>query len=106
MISEDTYKIYLKNLKNMIFKILPLYEEKSETFDEYLDTVIFELSGMKDVVAEHPHDIWYAKTFGKVKAIKKNTSRFDDKHIVKREVFGICSLIDKQLKELEGSENR
>lgn len=101
MINDKSYRFYLENLKNMIFKILPLYEEESETFDEYLDSVIFELSNLKDVVSEHPHDIWYVRTCTKIKGIKDNTSRFSDKKIVKREVFNSLSLIDKQLKELD-----
>lgn len=106
MINDKSYKLYLKNLKNMIYKILPLYEEKSGTFDEYLDSVIFELSNVKDVISELPHDIWYVRTCTKIKGIKNDTNRFDDKKIVKREVFNSLSLIDKQLKELESSDGK
>lgn len=102
MITLSSYRNYLISLKDMIFKVLPLYEEKSETFDEYLDSLYFELCGLAYVIEDLPHEVWYVKTIANLEAISYELSRFDDVRRVKKEVFNILKLIDKQIDQLKG----
>lgn len=103
MITMKSYKDYLIGLKNMIFKILPLYEESSETLEEYLDSLCFELYGLKHVIENLPHNEWHVKTLATLEAIKNEIPLdFDDTKKIKKEVFKMLSLIDKQIDQLKG----
>jgi hypothetical protein len=102
MINEKTYRIYLIDLKDDVFKVLPLYEEKSETFIEYLDSLLFELYGLEFVIEGLPHGIWYVKTLSILEEIFHLEMDWENHKRVKKEVFSLLRLIDKQINQLKG----
>ena len=102
MITEHSYREYLINLKDNIFKILPLYEEKSDTLVDYLSSLLFKLEGMKHVIDELPHDIWYVDTLNVLQGILHLEADWGKHKLVKSEVFCILRLIDKQIDRMKG----
>ena len=96
------YNEFLVRLKDSIFKILPLYEDENAHLTEYIDSLVnYELIGIKDLVHELPSDKWYLKTGATLVSLQEqvltnNTTQAQ----VKREVFKMLHLIEKQLKEL------
>ena len=52
-IDEIDFELYLIYLKNKIYKLLPLKEEKLE-WDKYLNTILVELSGLNSLFPNQP----------------------------------------------------
>lgn len=102
MIPEKTYRNYLIDLKDDLFKVLCLYEEKSETFDDYLDSLLFELYGLEYIIEELPHGLWYVKTLTKLEEISRLDSDWASVKRVKKEMFDSMRRIDKQIDGLKG----
>lgn len=102
MITLKSYRIYLIDLKDDVFKVLPLYEEKSETFIDYLDSLLFKLYGLEYVIDGLPHDIWYVDTLSVLEQIFHLELSWAYHKTVKKELFGVLRLIDKQIDQLKG----
>lgn len=49
-IPTELYINYLKKLIDKFFKIIPLKEEKSDTVDAYIESLVSELTGMHDLM--------------------------------------------------------
>ena len=52
-VDEIDFELYLISLKNKIYKLLPLKEEKLE-WDKYLNTILVELSGLNSLFPNQP----------------------------------------------------
>ena len=52
-IDEIDFELYLISLKNKIYKLLQLKEEKLE-WDKYLNTILVELSGLNSLFPNQP----------------------------------------------------
>lgn len=104
MISHKTYRNYLIDLKDDVYKVLCLYEEKSETFDDYLHSLIFEIKNLKYVIDDDlPHRLWYIKTLTKLEGIARLESNWDSHKLVKKEVLDIMNRrIDREIDKLKG----
>lgn len=102
MITKKTYRNYLIELKNMIFKVLPLYEEESETLNEYLSSLCDELYGLRNVIDDLPHGEWYVRTISTLEHINEEPLDYSNSKKLKKEVFKMLSLIDKQIDQLKG----
>lgn len=98
---SENLSIYLGNLVNRIFKILPLYEEENEGVIRCIDSLVFELSGLeellpKKLVAD------YVSLLSTLISVKKEIIREDnEKRIIKREIFK-CINITKNISEKIG----
>lgn len=103
MITEKTYVDYLYRLKDKLFATLCLYEEEVDTFDKHFESLVnIELKGLKYVIEDLPHDLWYAEAFARMVEIKKSYIHdFNHHKLMKSELFGIMKLIDNQLKQIE-----
>lgn len=101
-ISEKDYRNYLIQLKDRVWKILPMYEEKNETIEEYIDSVNFELFGLRGLIGELPHGIWYVKSLATLEQLKVETRLIGKQKKVKKEIFKILNTIDKQIDVLKG----
>lgn len=106
MITQNTYKDYLHKLKDKMYATLCLYEEEVDTFSQYFDSFLnVELKGLKYTIEDLPHDLWYVETIARLKSIericKEDEGKFSHEKTVRSELFGIMSLIDKQIKQLE-----
>lgn len=103
MIPEKTYRNYLIDLKDDLFVVLCLYEEKSDTFDSFVDSLLFDLYGLKHVLNDElPHRLWYVKTLNKLEGISRLESDWTHHKKVKKEIFDSMRRIDKQIDELKG----
>lgn len=88
-------KLYIKKLKNRIFKILPLFEEKNEGIATYIDSIIYEVYGLQYVVEEEVKPL--------IISILSILKHFHDDSLksdvnirqIKREVFHCLDLIEK-----------
>ena len=87
-ISDNVYKKYKEKLINNIYKILPMKEEKTETINVYIESVLYELIGMKKLLDE-------SCEICSIIAILENLIDEQDLKIVKREVFRAISLVKK-----------
>lgn len=101
-ITEKEYREYLIQSKDVIFKILPLYEEKNEHIKEYVESVSFELTGLRNLIEGLPYGIWYVKTLATLEQIKVECDVFDKTKLIKKEIFKLLRIIDKQIDELRG----
>lgn len=101
-ISEKDYRNYLIQLKDRVWKILPMYEEKNETIEDYIESVSFELFGLRKLIGDLPHGIWYVKSLATLKQLKVEVALIDRQRIVKKEIFKILNTIDKQIDVLKG----
>lgn len=89
-----------------MFATLCLYEEEVDTFDKYLSSFVnIELTGLKHVIENLPHDLWYTETLSRLKEIERicqqDNNQFSHQRLIRSEIFGIMNLIDRQLKHLE-----
>lgn len=100
--TTEEYVEFLVKLKDAIFKILPLYEDENVHLIEYLDSLVhYELVGIKGLLHELPSDKWYLKTVATLMSLQEQVSTNNTTQAqVKREVFKMLHLLEKQLKEL------
>lgn len=102
MIPIKTYRNYLIDLKDDIYTVLCLYEEKVDTFDSHLNSLLFELRNLSYVVEDDlPHRYWYVKTLSKLEGISRLESGWQQTKRVKKETFDLMNRIDKQISELK-----
>ena len=93
---------YLDSAVDKIFKILPLYEEKNETLDEYIESLILELRGF---VSEYGNVgvTDYISVISTLEGIRDMASDRGNQPKIKREVFKCIEIIKKVRNMLEGA---
>ena len=100
-IQLETYKLYLIDLKDMIFKILPLVEEDNEYVKEYIELLTDEVTGLREEIEFLPHRDWYVRTLSFLRVLEKMEDHNEkDKKRVKKIVFKMLNAIDKQLDKI------
>jgi len=114
LLTQKDYREYLIDLKNRVYKILPLYEElslykeaseykdESDCLSEYIDSVTFELYGLRKLIGDLPHGLWYVKSLATLEQMKIETLKVGVQKKVKKEIFKILKLIDNQIDVLKG----
>lgn len=92
--------IYLNSVVNSVFKILPLYEEQNVGVATYVESLIFELDGLQDIVTiEHSYE--YISLLSNLSSVKKEVEKEDGrKSVVKREVFKCINIIKNMVGKL------
>lgn len=80
---------YKKKLINRVYKILPMKEEKCETLNKYISSLIRELVGAK-LMSEYIED---KETFAIIIFTLEQLKDEEDLLIVKQEVFKTIKLI-------------
>jgi hypothetical protein len=103
MISNNERLVgYLDTLINSVFKVLPLYEENNEGVDTYVESLIFELYGLENVVNMESSSE-YISLLSTLESIKKEVAKTNsEKKIIKREVFKSINIIKTMLNKIEG----
>lgn len=93
---------YLDSAVDKIFKILPLYEEKNETLDEYIESLILELRGF---VSEYGNVgvTDYISVISTLEGIRNMAKDRGNQPKIKREVFKCIEIIKKVRNMLEGA---
>ncbi len=100
---DKVYAVYLEELKNRVFKILPLCEEKNNYIDKYLESLIHELKGLPKVYpcVLETETAWYVKvmsslyTFHEDYSIKELHSN-EAVARVRTQVFSMINMIDRE----------
>ena len=103
---KDNEKLttYLNSVVNSVFKILPLWEEQNVGVSTYIESLLFELYGLEEVVAlENSPE--YISLLSTLESVKKEVSKKDSKKsIIKREVFKCINIIKNMVGKLEEGE--
>jgi hypothetical protein len=96
--------MYLDSMINSVFKILPLYEEQNVGVAVYIESLIFELDGLQNVVAiEHSYE--YISLLSILSSVKNEAEKSDSKKsIIKREVFKCINIIKNMVGKLKEGE--
>ena len=101
-ITEQEYREYLIVLIDLVYKILPLYEEKNEYLVDYIDSACTEVKGIKKIIGDLPNMIWHHRVLAILEQLKEEV-QLDQHHKIKKETFKMINLIDKQINELKGA---
>lgn len=84
-ISQEDWVKYLKKLKNDVFKLLPLREEKLD-WDKHLVTILIEISGIQALTNE----VKIITVMSKLEALKT----VEDFMLYRKTIFEILSALD------------
>lgn len=101
---NDKLIVYLESVVNSIFKILPLWEEKNVGVSTYVESLLFELDGLQDVVAID-NMAEYISLMSNLASVRKEIEKeYSQKHIVKREVFKCINIVKNMVGKLKEGE--
>lgn len=100
-LNEHEYRQYLMTLIPLVWKILPLYEEKNEHLVDYIDSICTEIKGLKKIIGNMPSKVWHDRSLAILEQLKEEVLIEQHKKI-KKETFKITNMIDKQISELKG----
>ena len=89
-ISDQLVSNYFEVLINKVYKILPLYEEKSETVGQYIESLLYEITGNQEAIIMINDDGQYASLIGTLESLRE----FIDVKKIKREVFKCIRIIE------------
>jgi hypothetical protein len=96
--------VYLNSLVNSVFKILPLWEEQNVGIVTYIESLLFELDGLQDVV-DLEHSAEYVSLMSNLASVRKEVTKQDSKKpVVKREIFKCINIIKNMVGKLEEGE--
>ena len=102
--NEQVYIVYLEDLKNRVFKILRLCEEKNPHILTYLEDLATELKGLPKVYPEvlDTEVAWYVKVASIIFSFYEDYTihELHDKEAIKRirrQVFNMINTIEKEL---------
>lgn len=104
--NKEEYLMYFTNLKNRIFKILPLCEEQNSEVIKHIESILFEVEGLFAIIPSAKTSVWHIRTMSVLNNLADNYSvhQLHDeeiyKKVVRREVFNLLSLIDREMEEL------
>lgn len=99
--NRDRLLFYLDTLINSVFKILPLYEERNDGIQTYIESLLFELYGL-DKVFDIKDSYEYVSVLSILESIKEEVAKENSKkRVIKREVFKCINIIKNTIKRLE-----
>lgn len=99
--NRDRLLFYLDTLINSVFKILPLYEERNDGIQTYIESLLFELYGL-DKVFDIKDSYEYVSVLSILESIKEEVAKENSKkRVIKREVFKCINIIKNIIKRLE-----
>lgn len=99
--NRDRLLFYLDALINSVFKILPLYEERNDGIQTYIESLLFELYGL-DKVFDIKDSYEYISVLSILESIKEEVAKENSKkRVIKREVFKCINIIKNTIKRLE-----
>lgn len=99
--NRDRLLFYLDALINSVFKILPLYEERNDGIQTYIESLLFELYGL-DKVFDIKDSYEYVSVLSILESIKEEVAKENSKkRVIKREVFKCINIIKNIIKRLE-----
>lgn len=95
---------YLNKLVDKVFKPLPLFEEKNEGLNTYVDSLLFELYGLQEVISlDNSGD--YISLLSTLESIKMGLDEKSiKKQVLRRELFKCIDIIKNMIAKLEMSD--
>lgn len=90
---KDLVSNYCKNLVNMFYKILPMKENKEETIQTYMESLMFELVGAKGVMVALRNDALFLSLISILQSMIDQPDC--EVTVIKREVFRAISICNK-----------
>lgn len=107
MVNDQQNREYLMNLKNRIYKILPMCEEKNPNIEEHIETTLFEVKGLFSVIPSAKTSVWHIRAVSVLSHLSNNYSIVQlhnpvvCKKEVRREVLNLLNIIDREIDSLE-----
>lgn len=92
LIPDKLFDNYLKFLVSKFFKILPIYETEKDTLEEYLSSLLIELSGNKSLIVELKNDPNFLSLLGTIQYL---ISEEYSHAVCKKEVFKCIKIVEK-----------
>ena len=92
IIDNEFFLNYLNFLIGRVYKILPISESEPETLKSYLDSLILELTGSKDLILKLKKDASFLSLIATLQALSENQYSHNE---IKREVFKSINIIKK-----------
>lgn len=92
IIDNEFFLNYLNFLIGRVYKILPISESEPETLKSYLDSLILELTGSKDLILKLKKDASFLSLIVTLQALSENQYSHSE---IKREVFKSINIIKK-----------
>lgn len=90
-ISDKLYEKYKNRLINSIYKILPMKEEDTSTIETYIESLVYELTGIDKLFVGEDE----LQEILVIIAILENLKKETNISIVKREVFRAIGLVKR-----------
>lgn len=90
---KDLVNNYCQNLVNMFYKILPMKENKEETIQTYMESLMFELVGAKGVMVALRNDALFLSLISILQSMIDQPDC--EVAVIKREVFRAISICNK-----------
>ncbi len=85
-IDKKDFSSYLNNLKNKIYKLLPLREEDLE-WSKHLNTVLIEVAGLNDILESKVNLI-------ELSAKLESLYKLDDFMLYRKTIFECLNIVD------------
>lgn len=104
MISNKStlYTNYLSVLKDRVFKIIPLIEEKNVGLFKYIDSLVFELYGIQYVIEGVRESHNYISLLATLEAVQDELIVKDkDFQFLRSEIFKSLGIIEKLIQKGE-----
>lgn len=92
IIDNEFFLNYLNFLIGRVYKILPISESEPETLKSYLDSLILELTGSKDLILKLKKDASFLSLIATLQSLSENQYSHSE---IKREVFKSINIIKK-----------
>lgn len=87
---------YFAVAKNRVFKILPLIEENNKGVNHYIESLLFELSGLKNAVEGVKDSSNYISLVSGLEAILEETVvQTKDFRFIRSEILRLVNLVGK-----------
>lgn len=83
--SAEDWSLYLKKIKNDVFKLLPLKEENLE-WNKHLNTILIEISGLNELIYEYK----LISVMSKLESLYK----LEEFYLYRKTIFEILSILD------------
>ena len=97
-IDKTTFEFNIQRITNQVYKLLPMREEKQDWIKP-LETLIVELSGMKELMGIS--EVLFFTILCKLKGLT-NLTLDDDMILYRRVIFECLSLLDELKKDVLG----
>ncbi len=92
-INDDQFFLnYLNFLINRVYKILPISESEPVTLKSYLDSLVLELLGSKDLILKLKKDASFLSLIATLQSLSENQYSHN---VIRSEVFKCIDIIKK-----------